>query len=622
MCRLHWRDVKPFNVGLYNISTGDTIGIWQVTAFDLHEKKAITLFRVEQLSEQDLVQIRDLLANRADIHIKSAFIYNEAMSIWDLQFRLKSPILTKLQTLECVRVGTHENQIFAVDNSSSGLRNTEYSVGAFLYCFGKVVNRCDESSKSWRKCLLDTFSVREPQVHLKTVLGSYVCDSGDSPDNKKQRVSTLSIVDIFKITDVSLKLSTNTIIQVRIYTAPFHILWVHEECKWNGYLAEFFRALHSKIYTGFNGMRPLFCYIFPPAVDGPTTFPPVFTSFPFLCMRYGKPKKIIQEAIKSDNFSIFSKLPSLSKSEFADILLGVKRGPCIELMTMWPLFTKELNNGIVDQNKIIISESMTVMEIDFCKSFSSVYDIDLSPARLDTFQEIIDVLSVSARDSMISKYNEFLFAIISSGHSHGFTWAAIHNCTVYMISRCYMTTQQISCFKHEIFTRVGPVIGHVDSFLPDISVLTNTTGQLMNLDGSIVFMRPRCLAQMSIPAAFHEALVHAIEYTMCPCEHSRTHIFEKLCIQLLQQRRNCAFWVMSTTDIDQVTVRPCGLFYCIAPAYYIQTKEGRAFWLPTHCIPSQFNYESYLEDLADVLEIDKEDRRPLIKKCQSLLNIL
>ncbi|AAB66408.1 helicase-primase [Murine herpesvirus strain 4556] len=609
MCRLQWHDVQVLNVSLYNISMPHKTGIWVITALKTATWDLCAFFRLEQLSETV-----PHIPGEMDPRPMSPFMHNENICLFDLLMRYQSPLLRKLINLGRMKLGTSGKEILAVEEVETAL--THQLTGGYLMCFGTTIRQEDDRGKltSWKEHLLKDFNLCQPQVYLKTCRGVYVYDSRDIPA-KKGRLDSLTIEDIFSPVDTILHVAGSPI-TVRTFETPFHILWIDKDSVWNGYLSEFFRALYVKLYGNFIGLKPILAYVFPAAVESPTFFNTIFTSFPFLCLRFGKPVKTSCVHLQKDCLKILAKLPNVIRSPLADKVLDIKaqKKP---ITSMWPLLTKELNGSFAEDNKVIITKECNVVEIDFTKAFLISCNMPYAVYWHEQMVEIVNVITDEMKDSLVSRYNEFLYAIISSGNKHNFTWVSISKCTVHMVGPDLVNDTQ---FLDEIFHRLSSVYnGHVG----DITVSSQKLKVAMFTDilDEIKLIKPLCLEENRQPETFQSACEDILRYSLCLCKHSKEDILWKILLTMWQQRRNTSFWLKETMNIEHPTIRPKGLFFTIAPAFYLHTKHGMSFWMQDKPLPSCFDYTPYIMELCDILQLNDEERDMILSNYETLLNL-
>ncbi|ACY41112.1 helicase-primase subunit [Wood mouse herpesvirus] len=609
MCRLQWHDVQLLNVSLYNISMPHKIGIWVITTLKTSTWDLCVFFRIEQLSATV-----PHIPGELDTSPMSPFMHNENICLFDLLMRDQSPVLRKISNLGRVKLGTSGKEILAVEEVENGL--THQLTGGYLMCFGTSVCREEACGTltSWKEHLLKDFNLCQPQVYLKTSRGVYVYDSRDTSP-KKARLDSLTIEEIFSPVDTILHVAGSPI-TVRTFKTPFHILWVDNDSVWNGYLSEFFRALYVKLYGNFFGLKPILAYVFPAAVESPTFFTTIFTSFPFLCLRFGKPVKTSCVHLQRDCLKILAKLPNVIRSPLADKVLDIKvlKKP---ITNMWPLLTRELNGSLAGDNKVIIIKECNVVEIDFTKAFLISCNMPYAVYWHEQMLEIVNVITDEMKDSLVSKYNEFLYAIISSGNRHSFTWASISKCIVHMVGPELVNNTQ---FLEEILHRLSAVYSGNQR---DITVSTQNlkVGMFTDILEEIKLIKPLCLEENRQPVTFQGVCEDLLSYSLCLCGHSKNDILWKILLAMWQQRRNTSFWLKETMNIEYPTIRPKGLFFTIAPAFYLHTKHGMSFWLQDKPLPSCFDYTPYIMELCDLLQMNDEERDLVLSQYETLLNL-
>ncbi|AJG42964.1 helicase/primase [Harp seal herpesvirus] len=430
---------KLLGIYFYNVSEKHQVAIWVVRYISLQTRSTCSVFVVCRLSKNDLIQMP------LQEPIPKPYSVNVNFMLWELQLRLKQPILQKVYLLKNSILFFHLDSphILAdveIANVSVPCLDTHVA-GAFLCIQGKqAMCKPNESPASktqdfFYKDMVNDISVYDLSIFLKTKHGLYTYTSTDCCESKKQKHNELEITDIFKTEILSLSLGTENHIEVCLPKCEFQILWVNLESVWNGCLAEFFRALYCKLYKVFDGLHPMLGYVFPAASPCPTFFNPEFIGFPFVYIQYGSPQKLSMKCLSYPTRGhILTHWPELSSSITRDFLLApdlqLPKLPEAASSLTWPIWTQELNSSMCfgEENKIYVTSPHTIITINFHRLLCDALFKEEVP--LQILQEIAILGSDHIKKAITDVYSFIIASLMQWGKSQSFIWTAISGCSM------------------------------------------------------------------------------------------------------------------------------------------------------------------------------------------------
>nr|QRE02521.1 subunit of helicase-primase complex [Otarine gammaherpesvirus 4] len=362
-------------------------------------------------------------------HIVGAYLHCET---W-----LASSSVTRLREPFIVTTGAIGSAVFNVKNSSSLSTTAANGTGS-------------------RAVWFPTFSDAEIDalhVVVKTRQGVYTyhVDDGDSQTAKRGRyVEDLTVDDVFHTVDVSVGMH-NCIVHVRVLHAPFHVLWVNEDAIWNGGLVPFFSALYKRIYSGFDGLRPIMAAVFPKSAPLGSPFPPSLPSFPLMPLRFGVPPKPADYHIGSpfDVRILLDVCQKLAHTQFADAVIcsavdiahepfacGLREDIQCRVQN-WSPWTVELNYAIcgADPGVAVVSVNHYLLSVDISCVLCFAIGIHFRGGpEVETLDHLVSRGSVSACSAIAAAYSAIIATLMECLMAAGFTWAAIDHRILHFVS--------------------------------------------------------------------------------------------------------------------------------------------------------------------------------------------
>ncbi|ADW24382.1 helicase-primase [Cricetid gammaherpesvirus 2] len=620
MCRLKWMQVFVLDVTFYNVVPETSSSIWIVNVIDTHNKKGSLVPLIQPLSDNQLKRFIHVSNNH---HDPSPFQSHASLMCWIKDIQLESVPIKDILPGHHQKLGLCNNITVAVEKVAKGpitpLR------GAFLWCAGdQNIPPHGEDSQvdtltQWTIDIRNNLSITSPQVFLKTSLGNYIYESQKEDEAKKSKIESIKILDIFNPCEFNVTINERSI-KILFYHTPYDVLWIHPDCRWNGCLAEFYRALHTKLYSNFQGLAPVFCYMFPGAINDGTHFDPSFPAFPFCCLLYGLPCSIDTTYVTRKGNRILCHLPEIKNTPLADKLLGLHLTYNIQTQPTWACFTTELNHTWVkeDSNHIVINQSHTLIQVDFSDTFYSTLALE-SFGHPRLLEEILSVCSSVTKIKINILYNKCLQAIMATASQASAHWLAIDKCRVYL------------CLDHAASnTNLGEIISGIKTSInelnyPDLSVnichFESEHSVVFLYNGLTFHCMPRCLHSSSPASNFMDLIQQAVCFQLCKCNHSPGEILDHLCQVCFINRRNAQFWSLEHVPSLQIC-KPATLSHTVKPIFFIHSILGPQILNMGCSLPYGVNYLAYLDMICDIM---KQITSPLTIDLQpyvSLLNLL
>nr|AIA82785.1 helicase-primase complex component [Bovine gammaherpesvirus 4]QJC19167.1 helicase-primase complex component [Bovine gammaherpesvirus 4] len=378
----------------------------------------------------------------------NAYLLNLELMVWELQVRLQNPLIRKLmgnQKGTFIITTTQDKIILDVQVQETEVQPT--LSGAYLVCDSTQTFNCGSATEEprmicdyWYPKMLQGSSVEDIEVYIKCTLGVYNCSSSacKKPANKKTR-GDLQICDLFSPMDHQLTLE-NEVYTFRVYSAPFHFLWVNKDALWNGCLSEFFRALHNRIFNNFKGFIPPLTYAFPGGAPGPTEFGAHFGAFPFTLLFFESPSRAAPDAMayRLCPSILLSWIPT-SIRPVTDCLLtrGITFVPN-NTISMWPLLVQDVNIKLQEEETeglIRICEAHTTVHINFVDVLYHMCGCILPFEKKAAVELMIKYGSTTLVEQMGDVYNFIMQRMFKWATSRGLTWAYINKTELLLISK-------------------------------------------------------------------------------------------------------------------------------------------------------------------------------------------
>ncbi|AJE29683.1 ORF40A [macacine gammaherpesvirus 12] len=429
-------------ISLHSAHERDKLMIWQVNLL-LCQQCGIKgdtayLFVTETLTNTEWGTMP--VMNR---HVPSINEYGRNHMQWELRIRLRNPILRALTGSDGavnVRVSEPDMVIVGcerVSDHSCSVRVT----GAYLHCDTTMEFGLDSSvsptREFWFSEMFSKCTVSNIEVYLKTAAGLYYRASSATQCRKKAKEGALGIFDIFNSESREIRVAGQKYL-LSIATAAFHVLWVDETCMWNGALAEFFRALHNKLFNDREGLPPALTYVCPGATLEGTPFPPYFSAFPHLPIVFEKPRRIdvtsVQELQESQ---IAVHWAPFKHSILGDQLLipGISPGKPGTLPVRWPLWVEDVNLSLCESTESVarIASPHSIITLEVSNLLCRRLRGHRTPAE-NKLEYIAALCSNDLRLVLQEEYNRLLATIFTWAAASGYTWAAIDKTTVFVKS--------------------------------------------------------------------------------------------------------------------------------------------------------------------------------------------
>ncbi|QFN51627.1 ORF 40 [Macacine gammaherpesvirus 5] len=428
------------HISLHSTHEREKLIIWQVHLLVCQQcgiqGDAAYLFVTETLSNTDWGNIPAI--NR---HAPSINEHGRNYMQWELRTRLRNPIIQSLSRQPgAVNVRVSEpNMVIvgcerALDHSCS-VRVT----GAYLHCDTTMDFSLDSvvspTREFWFSEMFSHCLVSNIEVYLKTTGGLYYRASSATQCRKRAKDGALGILDIFNCESREIQVAGQKY-TLSIATATFHVLWVDEACMWNGALAEFFRALHNKLFGDREGVAPTLTYVCPGATPEGTPFPPYFSAFPHLPLVFGRPRRLDVTAVQElPKAQIAVHWPPFKDSILGDQLLipGISPKKPGTVPVRWPLWVEDVNLSLCETTesvaRIVDPHSIVIIK------FSSLLCQHLKCHRAFVKNELEYIATICSSDLRLfiqEEYNRLLATIFTWAAASGYTWAAIDKTTVFI----------------------------------------------------------------------------------------------------------------------------------------------------------------------------------------------
>ncbi|CAA45663.1 unnamed protein product [Saimiriine gammaherpesvirus 2] len=423
-------DCHVIGIYFYNVILEKNLIIWQLNIITCSSHESTFCFVVDLLTAEDRDSILRVCSDQP-----TPQHHGVSLMTWELKLRMSQPILqtcmNNIRKPITILMSTDKVALEARPVLEKEACSGRYLKGAYLYsqCSQILASvpklTLENNVQQWYPYLLNNSTIEDLEIHIKCSEGLYTCSSNSEPPLKKTQ--HLKIEDVFKIVDHSF-LVAKTNIHIRTVIPIFHLLWVNVECKWNGCLPEFFRALHSKVYREFTGIAPIFTYLFPGGCPEATPFDIYFCGFPFVNLNCGKPEKIL--LCDLPRLHCPQILLSIPGNHADDLLCQPRDIPLPSIPKIWPI------NGIDINSKFCLEETS---EIAFLNFKHIIVEVDflcticyIMGCKSDEIYNIMKFGSNNLNSTLQTWYNWFISTIFKWATQRSFNWTAMTQFKVYL----------------------------------------------------------------------------------------------------------------------------------------------------------------------------------------------
>lgn len=372
-----------------------------------------------------------------------------ALLLWEIRVRLHHPVLREVLWKPMWVQGqlTHEKVLVQVDRMEQLPLEHKGTYLTSAYLHGETnqqfPNFSDTESADgglWFPSMFQFQKVTGLDVCLKTQCGTYTCGSHEEKAVKRKKVEGLTIEDVFPFRDSTLTVRGSQL-KLRVLYPKFHVLWFNSECLWNSCLSEFFRALFHKTYEGFDGLEAVLAFVFPGATPEGTSFPPCFSSFPFLPLKVGRPQKLYPwQVVPSGEACILAHFQLIKNTNVADCLL--LKGGTVPTFPLdigdgcWPLWVNDMNMDMCEEGegtRAVLNFPHTMITFNILPVLAQKLNL-VSDTPLLTLQHLGKLGSPAIQKVLKQWYNLIIATVFQWSSQTGFSWVAIREIKMHLAS--------------------------------------------------------------------------------------------------------------------------------------------------------------------------------------------
>ncbi|ALE14752.1 ORF40 [Felid gammaherpesvirus 1] len=632
---------KLLGIYFYNIVDKSKTAIWTISYIRVQDGATCFSFLPVTLAQTEWSLIPEKTINM------KPFDFNVEFMLWELNVRLKQPLLKKLYLLHDTILVFHIVTNILVDvyspqqTISNALSSTHLN-GAFLCVQGVQTffvadnpHKITQENGYFYQQMTNKMSVSDISIFLKTKHGLYTYDSSTNVKHaKKSRMDCLQITDIFQLEEILLPLDTGSI-KLGLPSCQFHFMWVNPESFWNGCLSEFFRALYWQLYKTFQGVHPMLGYIFPTASPAPTFFKPEFLGFPFINLNYGAPKKMDLKSFKCyERGNILIHWKKEISDETKDFLLAcdfILPELSFETAVMWPLWTVELNLAYCSDtdDKIFISDPHTLIKISFFRWITAaLFSREIS---LPLFREVITLGSAVIKKKVSDLYALLIASIMNWGKKHSIGWLAISGCSVVLQSPHRVEVSETSKIK----------IALRDSFLyasaspkaspdPDLLDLTveDRQSSVFILWNSTILYSSGTVDQLQSLSSWMQCLPVCLSLVINTEYKTPIDVLNTFLPIFYKNRLNVAFWLVDKPLSKEVSKPPLPID-CLKANKFLHTLQGCVSWYESFPIAFAVNFKVYLTEMLNCMHtvvpvstLQTQDTHSQVEEMVKILSLL
>ncbi|AAC95566.1 orf 40 [Ateline gammaherpesvirus 3] len=425
-------DCHIIGIYFYNVILEKNLIIWQLNLITCPDHESMPCFVVDLLSCEDRDSVVSLSSGQP-----TSQSHGVPLMLWELKLRMSQPILQTCMTymnqpvsvLMCTNRVVLEVRPVCKKKACPG----GYLKGGYLY------SQCTQTLAPvpkaitarpidrWYPYLLRNSTIQDIDIHIKCSEGLYRCSATREPPLKKTQ--QINIEDLFKIENCSFVVA-KIHINVRTIIPIFHLLWVNVECKWNGCLPEFFRALHSRVYKDFDGIVPVFTYLLPGGCQEATPFDIYFCGFPFVNLNCNRPAKI--HLCNIPRLHCPQILLSVPGNYVDDLLCKPRDIPLPSMPRIWPINAVDINSKFSPDDKsevAVLNYNHIIVEVDILYPLCHVIG-----CATDEINNIILFGSKELNNRLQTWYNWFISTIFKWTADIDLTWTAITSFKLYFSS--------------------------------------------------------------------------------------------------------------------------------------------------------------------------------------------